>query len=130
MGEDNGTQVSDALGNVESMQVVDKAALLAGTAFGLKSVPIPGYGVIKVKPISRAQAMAAYEQEMPAAEMEQMLVSQACVEPTFTRSEVAAWQKVDGAGGNIFKLVNAILELSGMDVGAGKAAYKRFRGPA
>lgn len=123
MSTDNGTP-----GNVESLQVVDKAALLAGTAFGLRSVPLPGLGVIKIRPISRAQAMAVYEQEMPAAEMEQLLVSQACVEPTFTMAEVAAWQEVDGAGGNILKLVSAILELSGMDVGAGKRAYKRFRG--
>jgi hypothetical protein len=124
------TTDDDLPNNVESLQIVDKAALLAGTAFGFRTVPIPGFGVIKIKPISRAQAMAVYDQEMPAAEMEQMLVSQACVEPRFTRAEVEAWQEVDGAGGNIYKLVNAILELSGMDVGAGKRAYKRFRGPA
>ncbi len=127
MSKDNGT---DMPANVESVQVVDKAALLTGSAFGLKTVPIPGFGVIKIKAISRAQAMAVYEQEMPASEMEQLLVSKACVEPTFTPAEVATWQEHDGAAGNIYKLVNAILELSGMDVGSGKAAYKRFRSPA
>ena len=125
MTTDNGTP-----GNVESVQVVDKAALLAGTAFGIRSVVIPGMGVIKVKPISRAAAMELYEQDMSAAEMEQALLVRGCAEPTFTRSEVAAWQDVDGAGGNILKVVEAILELSGMDIGAGKRAYKRFRGPA
>lgn len=125
MSEDNGT-----LNNVESVQVVDKAALLAGTAFGLRSVVIPGMGIIKVKPISRAAAMELYEMDMSAAEMEQALLVKGCAEPTFTRSEVAAWQETDGAGGNILRVVNAILELSGMDIGAGKRAYKRFRGPA
>lgn len=116
--------------NVASVQVVDKAALLAGTAFGIRSVPIPGMGVIKVRPISRAAAMELYEQDMSAAEMEQALLVKGCAEPTFTRSEVAAWQESDGAGGNILRVVEAILELSGMDIGAGKRAYKRFRGSA
>lgn len=123
---ENGTPT--ALPGTDPGQVVDKAALFSGAAFGITAIPIPGLGVIRVKPISRAQAMAVYEREMPAAQMEQVLVSQACVEPTFTPAEVAAWQEHDGAGGNILRLVNAILELSGMEVGAGKAAYKRFRG--
>jgi hypothetical protein len=52
------------------------------------------------------------------------------VEPTFTRKEVARWQEVDTAGGAILRLVQSIMEISGMELGAGKAAYKRFRGAA
>ena len=117
-----------ALPGTDPGRVVDKAALLSGTAFGITAIPIPGMGVIKVRPLSRAEAMAVYDQELSAAQMEQVLLSKACVEPTFTPGEVAAWQECDGAGGNILAVVNTILELSGMQVGAGKAAYKRFRG--
>lgn len=109
--------------------VVDKAALLSGRAFGVTSVPIPGLGVIKIRPLSRAEALKIYNREMDAAEMEQTVISLACVEPTFTRGEVAQWQ-ASSAAGEMLILIDAILEKSGMDLGAGKAAYKRFRGSA
>ena len=117
------------IGDTDPGQVVDKAALLSGTAapFGLTDVPIPGLGVIKVKPLSRAQAMSVYNRDLDAAEMEQVIVSFAAVDPAFTRKEVARWQEVSTAGGALLRLVNTILEISGMEVGAGKAAYKRFR---
>lgn len=111
----------------ETAPIVDKAALLGGRAFGLTSVPIPGMGVIKIRPLSRAEALKMYGQEVSAAEMEQIVVSLACVEPPFSRREVAQWQ-ASSAAGEMVIIVNAILELSGMDIGAGKAAYKRFRG--
>lgn len=118
------------IGDTDPGQVVDKAALLSGTAeaFALTSVPVPGFGVVKVKPLSRAQAMSVYNRDLDAAEMEQVIISYAAVEPTFTRKEVARWQEIDVAGGAILRLVNTILEISGMEIGAGKAAYKRFRG--
>jgi hypothetical protein len=116
-----------ALPGVDPGQVVDKAALLAGHAFGVRAVPIPGMGVIKVRPLSRAEAMALYERAMPAAEMEQNVLSLACVAPTFTVAEVKLWQ-ASSAAGDMLSVVNAVLELSGMDMGAGKAAYKTFRG--
>jgi hypothetical protein len=120
-----------AIGDIDPGQVVDKAALLSGAAALVTTdVPVPGLGVIKVKPLTRAQAMSVYNRELDAAEMEQVLISYAAVEPTFTRKEVARWQEVDTAGGSILKLVHTIMEISGMEIGAGKAAYKRFRGSA
>lgn len=119
-----------ALGDVDPGQIVDKAALLSGAAFGLTDVPIPGFGVVKVKPLSRAQALGIYNQQMDAATMEQTVISLAAVQPTFTKGEVARWQEIDTAGGSLFTLVNTILDLSGMDMGAGKSAYKTFRGSA
>lgn len=107
--------------------IVDKAALLGGRAFGVTSVPIPGMGVIKIRPLSRAEALEAYGKQMSAIDMERVLVSKACVEPTFTPAEVGQWQ-ASSAAGEMVIIVNAILELSGMDIGAGKAAYKHFRG--
>lgn len=111
----------------EAAPIVDKAALLGGRAFGVTAVPIPGMGIIKIRPLSRAEALKMYGQELKAAEMEQVVIALACVEPTFTRGEVAQWQ-ASSAAGEMIIIVNAILELSGMDIGAGKVAYKQFRG--
>jgi len=91
---------------------------------------MPGLGVTKLRPLSRAQAMTVYNRDLDAAEMEQVIISYAAVEPTFTRKEVARWQEVSTAGGVLLKLVNTIMEISGMEIGAGKAAYNRFRGAA
>lgn len=127
-GYENGSV--STIGDTDPGQIVDKAALLSGAAFGLTDVPVPGFGVIQVKPLSRAQALAVYNRDLDAAEMEQVVVSQAAVNPTFTRKEVARWQEIDMAGGALLKLVNVILEISGMEMGTGKAAYKRFRSGA
>ena len=119
-----------AVGGIDPGQIVDKAALLSGAAFGVVDFPVPGFGVIKIRPLSRAQAMAVHGRDLDAAEMEQVLVAAACVEPAFTPAEVREWQAHSTAGGPLFSLVNKILEISGMEIGAGKAAYQRFRGPA
>lgn len=123
---DNGSVA--AIGDIDPGQIVDKAALLSGAAFGLVDFPVPGFGIIQIKALSRAQAMAVYGRDLDAAEMEQVVVSSACVKPTFTVAEVAEWQVHSTAGGPLLKLVEKILEISGMEIGAGKAAYKRFRG--
>lgn len=123
---DNG---ATALPGTDPSAIVDKAALLTGGgAFGVKSVPLAGKGLIKIRPLSRAEAVELYDQEMNAGEMERAVLHRACVEPTFTMAEAEQWQEHSGAGGDILTVVNAILELSGMQIGAGKAAYKRFRG--
>lgn len=127
MSEENGTVRLGEVTPDQPGQVVDKAALLGGRAFGVTSVPIPGMGVIKIRPLSRAEALEAYGKQMEAAQMEQVLLSKACVEPTFTQAEIAQWQ-ASSAAGEMVIIVDAILELSGMDIGRGKAAYKTFRG--
>lgn len=125
---DNGSVA--AIGDIDPGQIVDKAALLSGAAFGLTEFPIPGMGVIKIRPLSRAEAMGVYGRDLDAAEMEQILVSAACVDPSFSPRDVETWQARSTAGGPLLALVEKILEISGMEVGAGKAAYKRFRGSA
>lgn len=129
MDEHSTDATATALPGVDPGAVVDKAALLTGgAAFGVTVVPLPGKGVIKIRPLSRAEALEMYEQEMPAAEMERAVLHRACVDPTFTLAEAGQWQTNSGAGGDIMTVVNTILEISGMVVGSGKAAYKRFRG--
>ncbi|HEY5880110.1 MAG TPA: hypothetical protein VIU11_14465 [Nakamurella sp.] len=128
MSEENGTvRLGEDTLTEGPGPIVDKAALLAGKAFELTAVPIPGLGVIMIRPLSRAEALAVYQKDMPAAKMEQVLISKACVNPTFTPAEVGQWQ-ASSAAGEMLILVNAILEVSGMEIGSGKAAYKTFRG--
>jgi hypothetical protein len=110
-------------------QLVDKAALLAATAFAVTRVELPsGRGVIEVRPLTRAEGLDAYGQQLDAATMEQFVLSKACVKPSFTRDEIKQWQNVSAAGQDILTVVQTVLHISGMDVGAGKDAYKRFRG--
>lgn len=129
MSEHENGSVS-TVGGIDPGQIVDKAALLSGAAFGVVDFPVPGFGIIKIRPLSRAEAMAVYGRDLDAAEMEQVVVSSACVDPPFSVREVEQWQAHSTAGGPLLKLVNKILEISGMEIGAGKAAYKRFRGSA
>src|SRR4029079_7502625 len=82
IGTDTSGSVA-AIGDIDPGQIVDKAALLSGSAeFVLTAVPVPGFGLIKFKPLSRAQAMSVYNRDLDAAEMEQVLVSYAAVPPT------------------------------------------------
>lgn len=109
--------------------IADKSALLADVAFDVTPVPLPsGRGTVMVKPLSRAQAMALYGRELSARDMECQMLAGACVNPRFTVGEVKVWQEHDQAGKDIHALVGAIMELSGMEIDAGKAAYKQFRG--
>lgn len=109
--------------------IADKSALLADVAFDVTPVPLPsGRGTVLVRPLSRAQAMALYGRELSARDMECQMLAGACVNPRFTVGEVKVWQERDQAGKDIHALVGAIMELSGMEIGAGKAAYKQFRG--
>lgn len=109
-------------------QVVDKSALIAASAFAVTDVPLPsGRGIVRVRPLSRAEAMKFYGRELDAAQMECEVLALACVEPKFKADEVAKWQENSAAGEDIMEVVRVVLHLSGMDLGAGKDAYKRFR---
>lgn len=115
--------------NGSAPQVLDKGALLAASAFAVTDVPLPsGAGIVRIRPLSRAEALQVYDREMDAAEMEQWVLSKALVEPRLTPGEVAKWQENSAAGSDIQSVVQTVLHASGMDIGAGKAAYKRFRG--
>jgi hypothetical protein len=110
-------------------QVVDKGALLAASAFAVTDVPLPsGRGLVRVRPLSRAEAMTFYGRELNAAQMECEVLALALVEPKFSVKEVAKWQENSAAGADIMHVVHVVMNLSGMDLGAGKEAYKRFRG--
>jgi hypothetical protein len=100
---------------------------LLGQAFGVEEVELPDLGTVKVRPLTRAEALELRGVELDVAQMEQRLLSLAMVEPTMTEAQVARWQAVSPAG-QLEPVSNAIIRLSGMEKAAQRAAYDEFRG--
>lgn len=94
--------------------------------FGEEEVEVPGVGAVRVRALTRGQALELQGQEMEVAEMERRLISTAMVEPTLTEEEVRQWQDNTPAG-ELQGVMEAIVRLSGMEAHAGKAAYQQFR---
>lgn len=93
--------------------------------FGVEDVEIPNVGTVKVRALTRGEALQVQGVEMPVAEMEQRLVSLAMVEPKLTEAEVKEWQD-NSTAGEIQAVTEVIVRLSGMEQGAAKEAMKRF----
>ncbi|MDN5749866.1 MAG: hypothetical protein L0H64_15320 [Pseudonocardia sp.] len=108
------------------MDIISKADLLA-RRFGVEDIEIPEVGTVKVRPLSRAEALNLQGKEMTVEEMERHLLSLALVEPNLTYDEVAQWQQNSPAG-EIEPVADAIVRLSGMNKAAAKEAVQRFRG--
>lgn len=104
---------------------LDKAALL-GQTFGIEDVEIEGIGTVRVRPLSRAEALEVRGKELPYDELERKLISAAMVEPALTADEVKEWQAVSPAG-QLEVITDAIIRISGMEKAAQKAAYQQFR---
>lgn len=105
---------------------IEKSKLLEAM-FGIEEVELQRGGSVKVRGLSRAEALTIKGKEMPQDEMEQKLLSAALVEPKLTEAEVKTWQESSPAG-EIEDVTAAIMRLSGMEKAAAKAAYKEFRG--
>lgn len=105
---------------------VSKADLLKAR-FGVEDVEIAGVGTVKVRALTRGQALQVQGQEMTVAEMERKLIAWAMVEPSLTEEDVQQWQDSSPAG-ELQVVTDAIVRLSGMESGASKEAMKRFRG--
>lgn len=108
------------------MAAVDKAALLATRGIGLTAVPLGELGEVKVRALTRAEALA-FQGEHDGADAEAKLLAVALVEPKLTEDEVRQWQQVSPAG-ELQPVVLAILAASGMELDSPKQAMKRFRG--
>lgn len=104
---------------------LSKADLLQ-QAFGIEEVPLQRGGSVKVRGLTRAEALAVKGKETPEEEMEQFLLSVALVEPKLTQSDVKTWQENSPAG-EIQDVITAVMRLSGMEKAAPKAAYNDFR---
>lgn len=106
--------------------MLDKEALLKAR-FGEEEVEIPGVGTVRVRALTRGQALQVQGTEMDVAEMERKLIAWAMVEPTLTEDEVRVWQDSSPAG-ELQVITDAIIRLSGMEKHAAKEAVKSFRG--
>lgn len=109
-------------------ETLTKEALLA-RRFGVHDVPVEGVGVVQVRALSRAEALALQGVEMPVAEMERRLLAKALVSPKLTEDEVREWQENSPAG-EIEPIANEIARLSGMVPDSAKEAVKTFRDTA
>lgn len=107
-------------------QHISKEALLK-KRFGEEEVEVPDVGTVRVRALTRGQALQLEGKEMGAAVMERKLIALAMVEPSLTEEEVGQWQELTTAG-ELQPVVEAIIRLSGMEQHAGKAAYQQFRG--
>lgn len=102
--------------------VLSKTDLLKAM-FGLRDVELARGGFVKVRALTRSEALKIKGQEMPEEEMEQLLLSLALAEPKLTPEEVKAWQDSSPAG-EIEEVIAEIMRLSGMQKSAPKEAYK------
>lgn len=96
------------------MATLSKADLLK-ELFGTEEVEIPGRGgTVRIRPLSRHEALTMQGVEMDAAVQERKLLALALTEPKLTERDVEAWQKAAPAG-ELQPLVAAIVRLSGLE---------------
>lgn len=87
-------------------------------------VELPGIGTVRVRALSRQEALDVQKMNGVAA-IERKMIAMALVEPKLTQAEVGQWQDASPAG-ELEPVTNKISELSGMTEGAAKEAYKEF----
>lgn len=103
--------------------MIDKAKLLK-SRLAETTVDIPGIGTVRVRGLSRAEALAAQNLKGAAA-IERRMLALALVDPVMTEAEVGEWQAAAPAG-ELEPVTDKIQELSGMTQGAAKEAYRAF----
>lgn len=104
---------------------MDKATLLK-SRLPERDVEIEGVGTIRIRSLSRAEALEVRGVEMSIEALERKVLSLACIDPVLTEDEVAEWQNASAAN-ELEAVMNAIIELSGMAKSSPKEAMKSFR---
>jgi hypothetical protein len=98
---------------------MDKSALVR-PRLSEEDVEIPGVGTVRVRALSRAEALKVTDTEMPVARMEQLLLSMAMLDPVMSEQDVAEWQSAASAG-ELEPITKVIQRLSGLAQGAAKS---------
>lgn len=101
------------------MSTVDKDALFS-QAMEERDVAVGTLGTVRVRGLSRVEALSIKGKDMSPAKMERVLLSMALIEPTMTEEEVGRWQKAAPAG-QLNDVQQAILDMSGMTKDAAKS---------
>lgn len=105
---------------------IDKEALFK-SRLTEEEVDVPGVGAVRIRALSRTEALSLRGVEMPVEELERRLLAMALVDPVLTQEEVRQWQEASSAG-ELEPITRAIAELSGMETTAPKTAMRQFRG--
>lgn len=85
-------------------------------------VDIPGIGIVRVRGLTRAEAMIIQSVKGTEA-IERKMLHFAMVDPKLTEAEAGMWQKASTVG-ELEAVTRKIQELSGMGEAADRAAYK------
>lgn len=102
---------------------VDKE-LLFKSRLPEEDVEIPGVGTVRVRALSRDEALKV-RGTSDVATIERRMIAMGCVDPVLTENEVKRWQLAATAG-ELEPVTLKISELSGMTDDAAKEAYKAF----
>lgn len=103
---------------------MDKEVLFA-PRLAEEDLEIPGIGTVRVRGLSRAEAMKMQNCGSVEAQ-ERLMISLGVVEPKLTEAEAGRWQKAAPAG-ELQPVSEAIGRLSGLVVDGDKEAYKSLR---
>ena len=104
---------------------VSKADLMK-RRFGVEEVEIPDLGTVKIRPLSRAEALELEGKPMEPVEQDRKLLTIGVMDPKLTEDEWAEVQSNTPAG-LMQPVAKAIARLSGMEQTTAKEAVKRFR---
>lgn len=108
--------------------MLDKNALLAKREHDTEDVELPTLGgSVKVRGMTRAEALRIVGKPMDADEAERKLLALAMVDPVMTEDDVRQWQKVAPAG-ELEPIGVAIRRLSGLGSNAVKEGIAQFSG--
>jgi hypothetical protein len=95
--------------------------------FGVTDYHIPGVGTVRVRPLTRGEALQVVGVERDKRELEAQIVAWAMVEPKLTEAEVRTWMD-NSAAGELQALTQFITKLSGLGEGAPKSGLPGVRG--
>jgi len=111
----------------EKGEILDKSALLAARDYDTADVHIAGFGVVRIRPLTRAEVLNHGQQaeKKGVLHAEAMMISTAIVEPSMTVDEVKRWQRISAAG-EIEPLTDEIMRISAMTEDGGPEATDRF----
>lgn len=85
-----------------------------------EDVPLPRGGSVRVRALTRDEALKVSDKEMSRKRMEQIILAKAMVDPVMTEDEIGKWQRASAAG-EIQKVADVVQRLSGMVEGAAKS---------
>lgn len=104
---------------------MDKAAFLQ-RRLPERDVEVPGVGTVRVRGLSRAEALECQKVAGDAGALERKALAFGLVEPALSEDEAAGWYG-SATFAELEPILSAIQELSGLSEGAGKSGVQGVR---